>query len=693
MARPARVSFADALYGVIVAGGAAALGVALVPFARFLPDAPREFWLLAVIALVTEIRPFTIPHAGQQPTRVTVSLCITFAMLLIWGGAQAIVVQAVAFTIAAARQRLSLRDWSLTAARLIWAFAAAWLTVRLMHGSPFAIGIGITRFDVLAALVPAMVWFATNFALLALILMANGRPLQLRGATPTLRYEMVGTAVLLAASPVLISAPTGWSIVLLAVPLLGLNQVSRLLTDQELQLRRDAVTGLQNSRGLSARALDLADVDRPSGERRTPGSWYALVLVNLAGLTYVTTNLGRAVENRVLAEVGRRLRELARTSPAVTDRDIGRLPESDFAVLVPRADQATANNLAALIGTALVPPIEVDGLPFALEPAIGVALAPRDGPDISTMVRNAERAALEAKAQGLTVRAFRSTADSEAARRLALLSDLRAAVQEPDRAEELSLLFQPQVTIDTGHVVGAEALIRWRHPAQGLLDTGTVLETAEPSGVMHLLTQRILDDVLDQIAAWLGAGLELRVSVNVSARDLVAHRFADQVRSQLERHGVAPRFLDLEVTESALVADSPRLAEAASQLTALGVGLSLDDFGTGYASLRQLRRLPLSEVKIDRSYVRGMVNNAADRAVVTAICQLGRALHLRVVAEGVEDQATVDLLAAEPGVIGQGWYYARPMPAEAVLAWVRDRSVPSGGGRPGRDASTRPAAS
>jgi diguanylate cyclase len=218
-----------------------------------------------------------------------------------------------------------------------------------------------------------------------------------------------------------------------------------------------------------------------------------------------------------------------------------------------------------------------------------------------------------------------------------------------------------------------EALVRWRHPERGLVDTAEMILTAEASGMIQLLTLRVLDDVLTQLQAWVAAGVQLRASVNVSAKDFASAGFADQVELRLQRHKVAPHQLELEITESALVAASPRVDRTVADLVAMGVGLSLDDFGTGFASLQQLRRYPLRELKIDRSYVTALATSPADRAVVTSITQLATDLGLRVVAEGVEDASTAALLGQIGPIIGQGWLYGRPMSAEDLMAWINAR--------------------
>jgi EAL domain-containing protein (putative c-di-GMP-specific phosphodiesterase class I) len=239
------------------------------------------------------------------------------------------------------------------------------------------------------------------------------------------------------------------------------------------------------------------------------------------------------------------------------------------------------------------------------------------------------------------------------------------------------MLFQPQVSVRTGQVDSVEALLRWTDPRQGLVSTDELIRTVEPTGVMQLLTLHVLDRVAGQLADWNQVGIRLRAAVNVSVFDLCSAGFDSQVRGVLERHQVSPRQIDIEVTERAMIENTSLLDEAAQRIAELGVGLSLDDFGTGFSSLRRLRRLPLTEVKIDRAYVSKIVNSPPDLAIVTAIHELAHALGLRTVAEGVEDEATVGILATLGQVIGQGWYYARPMPAPELVDWLQSKVASS----------------
>ncbi|SCE66798.1 putative bifunctional diguanylate cyclase/phosphodiesterase [Micromonospora mirobrigensis] len=241
---------------------------------------------------------------------------------------------------------------------------------------------------------------------------------------------------------------------------------------------------------------------------------------------------------------------------------------------------------------------------------------------------------------------------------------------DPTGAGVITMYYQPQIAIATGEVVGVEALLRWRHPKRGMVDPGELIQVAEQSAVMRLLTRRVVDDVVEQLAKWQAAGTDLRAALNVSVRDLHTGEVAEQIADRLTRFGVRPDRLQVEITEGALMADPRRVLATISQLHRIGVGIALDDFGTGYSSLQHLRRLPLSEVKVDRSFVLGMTEDADDAAIVRSMIELAGALGLRVVAEGVEDERTWRLLHAAGCDVAQGWFYARPMPAQELTGWL-----------------------
>ncbi|MEV0156417.1 bifunctional diguanylate cyclase/phosphodiesterase [Micromonospora sp. NPDC050686] len=332
-----------------------------------------------------------------------------------------------------------------------------------------------------------------------------------------------------------------------------------------------------------------------------------------------------------------------------------------------RRAAARANGAADDVGAGTDVTPDGDGRRVA-----GSAAAPSAGVEVGRAAEGAPPAGAEAAPTGAGGTPSGAGADPVTDRPAAGAVPAAGVEERRPDAEvgEITMYYQPQIAIATGEVVGVEALLRWRHPRRGMVDPGELIQVAEQSAVMRLLTRRVVDDVVEQLAKWTAAGTDLRAALNVSVRDLHTGEVADQIDDRLTRFGVRPDRLQVEITEGALMADPRRVLATISRLHRIGVGIALDDFGTGYSSLQHLRRLPLSEVKVDRSFVLGMAEDADDAAIVRSMIELAGALGLRVVAEGVEDERTWRLLHAAGCDVAQGWFYARPMPAEELTGWL-----------------------
>jgi EAL domain-containing protein (putative c-di-GMP-specific phosphodiesterase class I) len=348
---------------------------------------------------------------------------------------------------------------------------------------------------------------------------------------------------------------------------------------------------------------------------------------------------------------------------------VGRLSGEGIVILQPDLTAAEAITSAEAATEVLTRPIEVDDIPFGLDPVAGVALSPEHGRELGTLFMKAELAVGEARRNGRRAMLYVRQAKEVTDRRITLLRELHTVLRDPARSNEISVLYQPQVQLSTGELSSVEALLRWRHPQWGPIPTDELLEAVEPTDVMHMLTRHVLRLAMSQIRTWNDEGQPLATAVNVSVADLHERDFVEEVAALVKDYGVAPSQLTIEITERMLLSDSPLVTQVAGRLSRLGVGLSLDDFGSGHASLQQLRRLPLTEVKIDRSYVQGMIDSPADRAIVASVHQLARALGVSIVAEGVEDERTARALARLTGAIGQGYYFGRPMTVTALQQW------------------------
>jgi len=432
------------------------------------------------------------------------------------------------------------------------------------------------------------------------------------------------------------------------------------------QLRHDAVhdalTGLPNrsqlQRGLTTALEKVAD-------GRSPGT--AVMILDLNGFKEVNDALGHQQGDRLLAVVGQRLTDAAGSAALVT-----RLGGDEFAVLAgDLADEDAAVRLGRRLLRALEHPVPLDGMEVEVTGSLGVALAPAHATEPAALLKRADLAVHDAKASTRGLRVFDPTLAAEDPRRLALATELRTAVHEG----HLEVHVQPQAEVGTGRVVSVEALVRWTHPQLGRVGPDEFIPVAERSGLIGPLTTLVLDRSLAAVAAWRAAGSDLSVAVNLSTRSLHDTDLVDEVERLLRRHGVPADRLTLEVTEGSVMADPARTIAVLHRLRELGCLLSVDDFGTGYSSLSYLKKLPVHEVKIDQSFVTGLRTGGEDVAIVRAIVDLGGHLGLKVVAEGVEDQQTWDLLAGIGCDLVQGWHLARPMPTGDLVPWLRKREA------------------
>jgi diguanylate cyclase (GGDEF)-like protein len=428
---------------------------------------------------------------------------------------------------------------------------------------------------------------------------------------------------------------------------------SRLVDRLRFDAQHDSLTGLPNRRRVLA-ALDEA-IKVPA-----PDDVVAVLLFDVAGLRDVNESLGHSAGDKLLAEVGRRLRELA---PAAAL--IGRVGGDEFALTVRTASAETAVALAMKTREGLRGTMAFGALTIEVDCAVGVAVHPDHGTDSATLLQRADVATHAAKARHSPAQLFSPTLESRSVRRVGLAGDLRRALD----AGELEVYFQPKVGLRDRRLVGVECLARWHHHAHGPVVPEDFIAVAEHTGQLSRLTEVVLREGLRRCREWECAGRELPVAVNLSARTLLDPAFPAQVAELLQEYGVDPARLTLEITEEGVVSDPERPLAALHRLKELGVRLSVDDFGTGYSSLAFLRRLPVQEVKIDRAFVQGMVTDPGDLAIVRAVIDLSRHFGLSVVAEGVESERTLTLLEEVGCDIGQGFLFSRPLPYERLEAW------------------------
>ena len=662
---------------VVTVAAAFAVGPALAD----LPDLEGltpAFWVIAVLGVVVDVRAF--PTVGPRRSAIVYpSIAFTFALLLGWGLAPAVVVQSLAVVVSSVRLRHAPWRALFNISQYALSFAAAALVLSLTR-APRPVGLSVSSgsdavLPVLAYLAAGLTWLVINELLVLTAVWLRFRGSLIATLTRTLRPDVLASLSLLAFAPLIVAAGniSALLVPLTLVPLVAVNDLARFSAEEQRLSLRDELTGLPNRKALYSEILAKARSAGTGRRRPEDGRPMALLLLDIDQFRRVNDALGHTVGDRLLVAVAERL-----SATIGADGMVARLGGDEFAVLATRVqDQAAANVLAERVADALVEPVTLDGLPLEVTAAIGVAVHPEHGTEITTLLRHAEVAMYDAKDRGARYAAYTSESDQNSPERLELMADLRRAL-ELGRAE-IQLFYQPQVELASGDVVGVEALLRWHHPRRGIVSPEHLIKIAERTAVMRLLTSRILEDAIIQLAKWRARGLLLRTSVNVSVRDLHRPDFADYLAKLLSNHEVPASQLQLEITEGALMADPRRVLVTLHRLDTLGVALSLDDFGTGYSSLQHLRRLPLAEVKIDRSFVLGMATDPDDAAVVGSIIDLARALGLRVVAEGVEDDSTRRMLQSGGCEVAQGWYFARPMPADELVSWLARYRLPEYG--------------
>jgi diguanylate cyclase (GGDEF)-like protein len=425
--------------------------------------------------------------------------------------------------------------------------------------------------------------------------------------------------------------------------------------ESEHQSLHDALTGLPN-RVLFSRCLE---------EALLSGAPAAVLLLDLDRFKEVNDTLGHHNGDLLLKQVGDRLRGTLRRGDV-----IARLGGDEFAVLLPdiHADQAALQAGRGIVEL-LEQPFVIGDMSVDVGASIGIAVAPRDGVDAVTLVQRADVAMYTAKADQSGVETYRPDRDGYSPERLQLVSELKHAVQD----RQLTVHYQPQIALSDGSVVGVEALVRWHHPTRGDIRPDEFIPVAEHTGLIRPLTSLVLDEALAAASAWRHAGHNLRVSVNLSARSLLQPTLAEDLAALLKRHDTPVGGLRLEVTESSIMADPRRTAAIFESLRDLGVTVAIDDFGTGHSSLAYIKRLPVSEIKIDKSFVLSMLTDRSDETIVGAVINLGSNLGISVIAEGVENDATRARLVDLGCPAAQGYLFSRPIPSSQLIEWLARR--------------------
>ncbi|GLX97546.1 EAL domain-containing protein [Herbidospora sp. NBRC 101105] len=650
-------------FAAITTIGFTALVVATVrlggPELALLGAAPL-FWVLVVLVFLGELRPVMVSSSalvGGTPT----STMFTFAVLMHYGLSAAAIMQAVAMLVSGLVHKRAWHRIAFNIAQVTLACLAAAVTFGMfgVHSRPTHTWTP-TGADIPAIVLAGLAYFLVRGLLVCGAVALHERKSVLRVLKTSLVPQGLVYGALLGLAPlvVVVMDHSAGLVPLFVAPLAAVYFTATLSMRRDHQAMHDGLTGLPNRKLLILRteeALAEARHDERVG----------LLLLDLDRFKEVNDTLGHPVGDLLLKIVAHRLTHSVRPGDVVA-----RLGGDEFAVLLPQIrDAQAAKEVASRLRVALTEPVRLEGMTFDLDASIGIALYPDHAPDFELLLQRSDVAMYMAKEARSGVEFYVAERDRNSPERLSLLGDLRRAID----GAELDLHYQPKVALQDGRVEGVEALLRWWHPVRGPVSPGEFIPLAEQSYLMRELTQYVIAKALDQAARWWHSGLEVPISVNVSARDLLDSGLPDQLSAGLAQYSLPAKAIHLEVTERILMTDQAYSADTIRTLATLGVPLALDDFGTGYSTLVRLQRLEVDEVKIDASFVRKLGESADDERIVRSIIDLVRSLGLRAVAEGVE---SADIAAQLRGMgchAGQGWWLAEPMPAEEAVVWLRSR--------------------
>ena len=522
-------------------------------------------------------------------------------------------------------------------------------------------GLGIiTEHDVAPALGGAVVYLSVNYALTGIVVaLATGARIH-RQLVQGLGIWLPVEGVMLSFSPIVpvVAERSLWLIPLLLVPFLGVFYSSRIAVRAEHASLHDALTGLPN------RVLFRMRVEQALVRAHQVGGRVLIMVLDLDRFKEVNDTLGHGRGDELLKALAERLGLALREADVVA-----RLGGDEFGVVLSyRAGWGNApEQLAERIRQALAPPFALGDLWVTTGTSIGMAIYPLHGHDAERLIVRADVAMYSAKQSGTGAEQYDPDRDPNRPDNLRLAQELREGLERG----ELVLHYQPKVCVATGRVTGLEALARWNHPERGLMMPVHFIELAERTELVRSLTLEVARQAARQGAEWMRLGMRLPIAINLSPRILLDVALATDIAVVLAEEGLPAELLEVEVTESCLVADPERTAEVLGRLSATGVRISIDDFGTGYSSLALLKSLPVDTIKIDRSFVMRLAENQSDRVIVESTIKLGAGLGLTVVAEGVEDEAALKLLDDFACAQAQGYHICRPKPAGEIDEWLR----------------------
>jgi diguanylate cyclase (GGDEF)-like protein len=451
-------------------------------------------------------------------------------------------------------------------------------------------------------------------------------------------------------------------LVLLFVALVPiLRRVTVRLRKQMEEIERralyDDLTGLPNRTLFRERIEQMIDAEEASG---------AVMLLDVDRFREINDALGHETGDRLLQEVAARLGGVVRSGET-----LARLGGDEFGILLATGSSEDAIALGARIHEVLEAPFDLSGFPLEIAMSVGIAMHPEHGEDVDALLQHADVAMYVAKDAHAGTAMYEREQDTSDAERLALAGELRRAIEN----EELVVHFQPKADLESGRIVGAEALVRWQHPERGFIPPNEFVPIAERTGLIKPLSRYVLEASVEQCARWQAAGLDMHIAVNLTIPDLLDLELPDRIAELLAKSGVRPEQLELEITETTILADPFRVRGVLNRLNAIGLRLAIDDFGTGYSSLAYLKNLPVHTIKIDRSFVMGMCEDTSDATIVRSTIDLGRNLGLGIVAEGIESQEVWDALRLAGCTLAQGYFISKPASADELHELLDERGA------------------
>jgi diguanylate cyclase (GGDEF)-like protein len=625
---------------------------------RYIHDKPIAFAMLAAGVLLGEMLPVKIPRRGNDE-QITLSSSFAMAVLLAGGLGPALIAQSAASVVQDLASRkpwwrilFNLGQYALSMAAAV--IVMRWLSVSPLLGSshPFS------GADLPGMMVGAAAFFVVNSGLVGVAVALYQKASIVRYFRNDIGFALITGGVMLMLAPIVIAA-TSFSVLLVPLclaPVAAIYNATWQSARSDHAARHDSLTGLPNRSAFNEAVMRAIQDDRQP---------FSVMLIDLDRFKDINDTLGHHYGDLLLQQVA------ARFLGALHGNDlIARLGGDEFGVLTTGTGREESEHVAERLAQSLRKPLELEQMVVDTQASVGIAQFPVHGAAVETLLQKADVAMYRAKEARTGVAHYDERHDHHSPAKLALTAELRSAVD----GEGIVVWYQPQLDFATNRVHAVEALVRWEHPDLGLLGPASFISMAEHTNLIKPLTQRVIDQSLAQAAQWSRIGLDITVAVNISTQVLVDHDFTARVLTALARAGVPSSRLKLEITESTLMADPVMARSVLQELDGAGVEISIDDFGTGYSSLAYLADLPVSEVKIDQSFVSRMAAGSSETIIVNSTIDLAHHLGMRAVAEGVEEESLLAELEALGCDAAQGYAIGRPLDGQRATRWLESRT-------------------